>query len=72
MLSRQAVTVRFQPTAAGRVTSAVLIRSDDPVNMTVAIPVVGNGVGGSLAGSLSVSTTSLAFGSVNLGQSADL
>ena len=57
---------------AGRVTAAVLIGSDDPANPTVTIPVVGNGVGGSSAGSLSVSTASLAFGSVSLGQSADL
>lgn len=68
----QMVTLRFQPAAAGQVTSAVVIGSDDPVNPAVAIPVVGNGVGGSLAGSLSVSTASLAFGSVSVGQSADL
>ena len=37
----------------------VLIGSDDPVNPAVAIPLVGNGVGGSSAGSLSLSTTSL-------------
>ena len=70
--AQRMVTLRFQPTAAGRVTAAVLIGSDDPANPTVTIPVVGNGVGGSSAASLSVSTTSLAFGSVNQGQSADL
>ena len=69
---QQTVTVRFQPATAGRVTAAVLIGSDDPVNTTETIPVVGNGVGGSSAGSLSVSTASLAFGSVSVGESAEL
>ena len=66
------VTLRFQPTAVGRVDASALIGSDDPLNPAVTIPLLGHGVGGAAAGSLSVSTTSLAFGSVNLGQSADL
>ena len=66
------ITLSFQPTAVGRVDASALIGSDDPLNPTVTIPLLGHGVGGSSAGSLSVSTTSLAFGSVNLGQSADL
>ena len=66
------VTLSFQPTTAGRVTGTASIGSDDPANPTVRIPLLGNGIGGSSAGSLSVSTTSLAFGSVDLGQNADL
>jgi len=69
---QRTVTLRFQPAAAGPATGSALIGSDDPVNPIVTIPLLGNGVGGSSAASLSVSTTSLAFGSVNLGQSADL
>ena len=66
------VTLRFEPTATGRVDALALIGSDDPLNPTVTIPLLGHGVGGSVAGSLSLSTASLAFGSVSLGQSADL
>ena len=66
------VTLSFQPTAVGRVDALALIRSDDPLNPAVTIPLLGHGVGGSVAGSLSLSTASLAFGSVSLGQSADL
>ena len=70
--SQRMITLSFQPTAVGRVDASALIGSDDPLNPTVTIPLLGHGVGGASAGSLSVSTTSLAFGSVNLGQSADL
>ena len=70
--AQRMITLRFQPTAVGRVDASALIGSDDPLNPAVTIPLLGHGVGGASAGSLSVSTTSLAFGSVNLGQSADL
>ena len=70
--AQRMITLSFQPTAAGRVDASALIGSDDPLNPAVTIPLLGHGVGGSAAGSLSVSTASLAFGSVNLGQSADL
>ena len=70
--AQRMITLSFQPTAVGRVDASALIGSDDPLNPAVTIPLLGHGVGGSSAGSLSLSTTSLAFGSVSLGQSADL
>ena len=70
--AQRMITLSFQPTAVGRVDASALIGSDDPLNPAVTIPLLGHGVGGSVAGSLSLSTASLAFGSVSLGQSADL
>ncbi|MBI3951626.1 MAG: choice-of-anchor D domain-containing protein, partial [Acidobacteria bacterium] len=64
------VTVSFKPFATGAQTGTLSINSNDPDEATVAVQLRGQGVAPS-APDIDVTPTSLDFGSVNIGQSAD-
>ncbi len=65
------VTVSFTPTAPLPVTGSLTISSNDPVNPTVTVSLNGNGAL-QPAQLISVNPTSLNFGAVTSGQTADL
>jgi hypothetical protein len=64
------VAVSFSPTLAGNATGSLNITSNDPTNPTVAIPLSGTGTSAA-TGRLSANQTSLGFGAVAIGTSAD-
>src|SRR5205814_3142222 len=68
------VTVRFAPNAAGSVSGALSIASNDPALGAVTVSVSGTGAGAPPAQTPSISVTplSLDFGGVTVGQSKDL
>ncbi len=68
--SRQDLTVRFRPTAAGVQSGRLTVTSNDPARMNVEIAVRGSGL--AAAGpSIDVTPASLDFGNVTVGQSAE-
>jgi hypothetical protein len=69
----KAVTVRFTPAAVGAVSGTIAIASNDPVRPTVSVPISGTGATSTTtAPSISVTPTSLAYGSVTVGQTKDM
>jgi len=69
---RQPVTVRFTPTATGARTATLMIVSNDPANGATKVALTGGLSTSSPVATISVSPTSLAFGSVSVGQTKDL
>lgn len=69
---RQSIVVRFTPAATGEQTGTLTIVSDDPVNGVTKVALTGGLNTGSPAAAISVTPTSLAFGSVVVGQTKDL
>jgi hypothetical protein len=69
--SFQNVTVHFAPTAAGAQSATLTVQTTD-FTQSIQVPVTGTGVGAPPSNTLSVSPTSLDFGSVNTGQGKDL
>jgi hypothetical protein len=69
----QTVTIRFAPSGAGSQTGTVTLATDDPLNPSVSVSLIGAiGATSPSGGSLAVSPTTLDFGSVNTGQGKDL
>jgi len=69
---RQPVIVRFTPAATGGQTGTLTIASDDPANGAIKVALTGGLNTGSTVAAISVTPTSLAFGSVAAGQTKDL
>lgn len=64
------VVVTFTPTAAGSATGSLSITSNDPTNPTISVPLSGTGTSAA-TGQLSANSTSLSFGTVATGTSAE-
>ena len=69
---RQPVIVRFTPTATGAQTATLTIVSNDPANGAAKVALTGGLNTSSPGATISVTPTSLAFGSVIAGQTKDL
>jgi hypothetical protein len=67
--SAQAV-VTFSPAAAGSATGSLSITSNDPTNPTLSVPLSGDGTSAA-TGQLSANSTTLTFGTVATGTSAE-
>jgi hypothetical protein len=68
---QQVVTVRFSPNAIGAQNGTLTINSNDPDESNVPVPVSGQGVAAQVP-DIDVTPTSLNFGNVTVGTSADL
>ena len=64
------VVVTYTPTAAGSATGSLSITSNDPTNPTISVPLSGTGTSAA-TGQLSANSTSLSFGTVATGTSAE-
>jgi hypothetical protein len=67
---QRAMTVRFAPISSGQQSGALVLSSSDPSLANVTIPLVGTGFNNPVP-SISVSASSIDFGSVNFGQTTD-
>lgn len=71
--AQQAVTVTFKPTATDAVKSSFDFASNDPAQPPVVVALAGTGIAGTVAApKISVSPSSLDFGTVTAGQTKDL
>ncbi|MGD1098213.1 MAG: choice-of-anchor D domain-containing protein [Bryobacteraceae bacterium] len=68
----QLVNIQFAPITAGAQTGTLTIASNDPSNPSLTVSETGTGVGPPTAPMISVTPTSLSFGTVASGQTADL
>ena len=64
------VNLTFSPTAAGSATGSLSITSNDPTNPTLTVPLSGNGTNAT-TGQLTANATTVTFGTVATGSSAN-
>ena len=69
---QQTITVSFTPTSAGSIAGKLSITSNDPTQGALNVSVTGTGIASAGTPTINVSPNTLAFGSVNTGQTKDL